>query len=80
MARKSPELRDQVVFMSILRLFGAVVFLVVAAIMAFGFLASFEEAGITRWKIGYGSASVLFFLVFVVLLSGAIRGFHSVSR
>ena len=72
--------RDRVVFASIFRLFGAVVCLVLAGITGFGFLASFEEPGATVWKLGFGTASVLFFGVFSLMLAGAIRGFQGVSR
>ncbi len=37
----------------------AVALLAIAAFCGFGFLASFEYAGITGWKIGYGTATTL---------------------
>ena len=80
MVSTSPDPRDQVIFTSILRVFGAVVFLVLSGILGFGFLASFEQPGVTVWKVGYGSGAILFFLVFAALLFSAIRGFQSVSR
>ena len=80
MVRNPSESRDRIIFASIFRLFGAVVLLVLAGITGFGFLASFEEAGITPWKLGFGLAAILFFGVFCILLVGAIRGFQGVSR
>ena len=71
--------RDQLIFASILRVFGAVVCLLLAVIAGFGFLHSFEVPGLTVWKLGYGSISVLFFAGFWWLLFQAIRGFQGVG-
>ena len=62
---QSSQSRDQVIIRSILRMLGAVICLVLCGIMAFGFLASFEESGVTGWKIGYGAFALVFFLGFV---------------
>ena len=65
---------------SILQMLGAVVSLILSGIMSFGFLASFEQSGITPWKLGYGFATALLFGLFGGLLFSAIRGFQNVSR
>ncbi|MAJ46998.1 MAG: hypothetical protein CBC35_06990 [Planctomycetes bacterium TMED75] len=72
--------RDHVIFICILQMLGAVICLVLSGIMAFGFLASFEQSGVTGWKMGYGSAVLVFFLVFCLLLSRAIVGFQGSPR
>ena len=77
---KPSQPRDQVILISILRMLGAVICLVLCGIMTFGFLASFEESGVTGWKIGYGASVLVFFLGFSVLLSRAIVGFQGSSR
>ena len=76
MVHSSPDQHDQIIFVSILRLFGAVLFLVLFGITGFGFLASFEQPGITVWKLGYGLGGLLLFLASVGLLFQAIRGFQ----
>ena len=77
---KPSQPRDQVILISILRMLGAVICLVLCGIMTFGFLASFEESGVTGWKIGYGALVLVLFLAFSVLLSRAIVGFQGSSR
>ena len=49
----------------------ALVSLAVAGFCAFGFLASFEQAGITAWKIGYPIGVALFGGAGIALLRSA---------
>lgn len=79
MNNSSPP-RDHVIFASILRMLGAVICLVLSGIMTFGFLASFEQPGVTGWKMGFGAALVVFFLGFSLLLFRAVVGFQGPSR
>ncbi len=58
-----------------------IIFLVLSPLMllpvpicGFGFLASFEEKGVTGWKVGYATAGIVFLLLSIVFLILGLRG------